>query len=139
VIILDTNVVSEAMKPSADSAVTAWLDAQLADTLYLSAITLAELLFGISSLPTGRRKDLLNALLDDLLAAFEDRVLPFNNAAARAYADLAAKARAAGRGLPIPDGYIAAIAVAHGFAVATRDAAPFEAAGVTVINPWAFA
>ena len=138
-IILDTNVVSEAMKPSADSAVTAWLDAQLADTLYLSAITLAELLFGISSLPTGRRKDLLNALLDDLLAAFEDRVLPFNNAAARAYADLAAKARAAGRGLPIPDGYIAAIAVAHGFAVATRDAAPFEAAGVTVINPWAFA
>jgi toxin FitB len=137
VIILGTNVVSEAMKPSVDLAVTAWLDAQLADTVYLSSITLAELLFGISSLPSGRRRDVLNALLDELLVAFEERVLPFDTAAARAYADLATKARAAGRGLPIPDAYIAAIVTAHGFMVATRDTAPFEAAGVPVINPWA--
>ncbi len=135
-IVLDTNVVSEAMKPSADPTVTAWLDAQVADTIYLSSISLAELLFGISSLPTGRRKEALAATLEGLLSAFGGRVLPFDNDVARVYADIAARARAAGRGLPIPDGYIAATAFTHGYAVATRDTAPFIAAGVTVINPW---
>jgi len=135
-IVLDTNVVSEAMKPSADPTVTAWLDAQVADTIYLSSISLAELLFGIGSLPAGRRKEALAATLEGLLGAFGRRVLPFDNDVARVYADIAARARAAGRGLPIPDGYIAAIASTHGYAVATRDTAPFIAAGVTVINPW---
>lgn len=124
------------MKPSANPSVTAWLDAQVADTIYLSSVSLAELLFGISCLPSGRRKDTLTALLDDLLAAFGERVLAFDNAAARAYAELAAKARTAGKGLPIPDGYIAATAAVHGFMVATRDTMPFEAAGIPVINPW---
>lgn len=135
-IVLDTNVVSEAMKPSANPAVTAWLDAQVADTIYLSSISLAELLFGINSLPAGRRKDALAATLEGLLEAFSGRVLPFDIDVARTYADIAARARAAGRGLPIPDGYIAVIAATHGYAVATRDTAPFIAAGVTVINPW---
>jgi predicted nucleic acid-binding protein len=135
-IVLDTNVVSEAMKPSAHPAVTAWLDAQVADTIYLSSVTLAELLFGIGILPAGRRSDALAATLDGLLDAFGQRILPFDTNAARVYADVATRARAAGQGLPIPEGYIAAIAAAHGYAVATRDAAPFVAVGVTVIDPW---
>jgi predicted nucleic acid-binding protein len=135
-ILLDTNLVSEAMKPSADPAVTAWLDAQVADTIYLSAVTLAELLFGINCLPAGRRKDALSTMLAGMLEAFGERVLPFDRAVARAYAEIAAQARRAGRGLPLPDGYIAATAVVHGYAVATRDTGPFTAAGVPVINPW---
>ncbi|MGB8602356.1 MAG: type II toxin-antitoxin system VapC family toxin [Rhizomicrobium sp.] len=135
-ILLDTNVVSEAMRPSANPAVTAWLNKQTAETLYLSSVTLAELLFGIGSLSDGRRKDALATALDGVLALFGDRVLPFDSKAARCYATLAVAARTAGKGLPTPDGYIAAIAVANGFAVATRDTSPFEAARVPVINPW---
>ncbi|MBK6726145.1 MAG: type II toxin-antitoxin system VapC family toxin [Xanthomonadales bacterium] len=135
-IVLDTNVVSEAMKPAADAAVTAWLNDQADETLYLSSVTLAELLYGIGTLPSGRRKDALAGTLDGLLELFGQRVLPFDAEAARCYAPLAAKARAAGKGFPTPDGYIAAIAVAHGFAVATRDASAFLAADVAVIDPW---
>ncbi|MHB8248444.1 MAG: PIN domain-containing protein [Acidithiobacillus sp.] len=135
-IVLDTNVVSEAMKPSANPAVAAWLNDQVAETLYLSSVTLAELLYGIGSLPAGKRKNALAGTLDSLLELFQGRVLPFDTDAARHYAQLATKARAAGKGFPTPDGYIAAIAVAHGFIVATRDTSPFDVAGVPVINPW---
>ena len=135
-IVLDTNVVSEAMKPSAHPAVSAWLNAQVAETLYLSSVTLAELLYGIGALPEGRRKNALASTLDGLLELFGNRVLPFDAEAARCYAQLATQARAAGKGFPTPDGYIAATAVARGFAVASRDTSPFEAAGVSVINPW---
>ncbi|MEO6984032.1 MAG: type II toxin-antitoxin system VapC family toxin [Paralcaligenes sp.] len=135
-IVLDTNVVSEAMKPSSNPAVLAWLNEQVAETLYLSSVTLAELLYGISSLPKGRRKEVLAGTLDGLLALFGGRILSFDADAARCYAQLAIKARAAGKGFPTPDGYIAAIAVANEFIVATRDTSPFEAAGVPVINPW---
>jgi predicted nucleic acid-binding protein len=79
---------------------------------------------------------MLAARIDGLLEAFADRILPFDTAAARRYADLAVKARAAGRGFPTPDGYIAAIAAAHSFAVASRDTSAFKAAGLTVIDPW---
>ena len=135
-IVLDTNVVSEAMKPNPNPAVQAWLDEQAAETLYLSSVTLAELLFGIGSLPAGRRKNALTQTLDGLLDLFGDRVLAFDTDSARYYAELAVKARSAGKGFPTPDGYIAAIAAAHGFTVATRDVAPFQAAGLNVINPW---
>ena len=135
-IVLDTNVVSEAMKPSAHPAVSAWLNAQVAETLYLSSVTLAELLFGIRALPPGKRKDMLAQTLDGLLGLFRDRVLPFDIDAARHYAELAVTAKVAGRGFPTPDGYIAAIAASRGFIVASRDTAPYEAASVTVINPW---
>lgn len=134
-IVLDTNVISEAMKPSANPAVSSWLNAQVAETLYLSSVTLAELLYGIGSLPEGRRKTALASTLGGLLELFGSRVLPFDAEAARCYAQLATQARAAGKGFPTPDGYIAAIATAHGFSVATRDTSPFEAAGVPVINP----
>ncbi len=135
-IVLDTNVVSEAMKPEPNPAVRAWLNDQAAETLYLSSVTLAELLFGIAALPAGKRKDMLAQALDGLMGLFRDRVLPFDTDAARHYAELAVSARKSGRGFPTPDGYIAAIAASRGFIVASRDKAPYEAANVAVINPW---
>ena len=135
-IVLDTNIVSEAMKPEPHPAVRAWLNNQTAETLYLSSVTLAELLFGIGALPTGKRKDMLAQALDGLMRLFKDRVLPFDTDAARRYAELAVTARVAGRGFPTPDGYIAAIAASHGFIVASRDTAPYEAAGIPIVNAW---
>jgi len=99
-IVLDTNVVSEAMKPEPHPAVRAWLNNQAAETLYLSSVTVAELLFGMGVLPTGRRKEMLAGALDGLIGLFKDRVLPFDTDAARHYAELAVTARAAGRGFP---------------------------------------
>ena len=136
-ILLDTNVISEAMKPAPDPAVSAWLDDQSAETLYLSTTTIAELSFSSGALPDGRRKDMLVVALDGVLTLFADRILPFDTRAARRYGDLAVKARVAGKGFPTPDGYIAAIAGAHGFAVASRDTGAFAVAGLTVIDPWA--
>ena len=135
-IILDTNVVSEAMKFEPNPVVRAWLNDQAAETLYLSSVTLAELLFGIAALPSGKRKEMLALTLEGLMGLFKDRVLPFDVEAARHYADLAVVAKVSGRGFPTPDGYIAAIAASRGFIVASRDTAPYEAARVTVINPW---
>lgn len=135
-ILLDTNVISEAMKPTPDDTVRAWLDEQAAETLYLSSVTIAELLYGIGALPAGKRKDRLTEAVDGVMELFAERVLQFDVAAARHYADLAVKARATGKGFPTPDGYIAAIAASRGFTVATRDTSAFHAAGVVVINPW---
>lgn len=135
-IVLDTNVVSEAMKPEPHPAVRAWLNNQAIETLYLSSVTLAELLFGIGALAAGKRKAMLAQTLEGLMDLFQDRVLPFDVDAARSYADLAVAARLRGRGFPTPDGYIAAIAASRGFSVASRDAAPYVAARVGVINPW---
>jgi predicted nucleic acid-binding protein len=135
-ILLDTNVVSEVMRPSVDSAVFSWLSAQAAESLFLSSISLGELLFGIASLPSGRRRDALADALDTTLRLFGPRILPFDAEAAPRYAELRAQARAAGRAIGPADGYIAAIAAAHNLIVATRDTAPFVAAGLTVINPW---
>lgn len=135
-IVLDTNVVSEAMKPQPDGAVRAWLNDQAVETLYLSSVSLAELLYGIRALPAGKRKAMLDRALAALEELFRDRILPFDVEAARHYAELATTARSAGRGFPTPDGYIAAIAASRGFIVASRDTSPYAAAGVTVINPW---
>ncbi|WP_347252638.1 type II toxin-antitoxin system VapC family toxin [Legionella sp.] len=135
-IVLDTNVVSEAMKPEPNLSVKAWLNTQAVETLYLSSVTLAELLFGIAALPAGKRKEMLEQALDGLMSLFRDRVLPFDIDAARYYAQLAVTAKDKGRGFPTPDGYIAAIAASRKFTVASRDVAPYEAAGVLTINPW---
>jgi hypothetical protein len=135
-IVLDTNVISEAMKPEANPAVRAWLNEQVAETLYLTSVTLAEMLFGIAVLPAGRRRNNLTHALDGLPALFGDRVLPFDIDAARHHAALAVAARSAGRGFPTPDGYIAAIAASRGFIVASRDTSPYEAGGLQVVNPW---
>ena len=90
----------------------------------------------IGALPDGKRKDRLTGALDGVIELFADRVLPFDIDAARHYANLAVKARTAGKGFPTPDGYIAAIAAAKGFVVATRDTSAFDAANVEVIDPW---
>ncbi len=138
-IILDTNVVSEPMKPDGDRAVQAWLDEQIAETLYVTSISISELLLGIELLPDGKRKEGLAVQLSDLLVTlFGDRVLSFDLDAATKYAERISKARVAGRAISMADGQIAAIAAAHGFTVATRDTALFVAAGVPVVNPWEF-
>ena len=136
-IIVDTNVLSEPMRPNGDPAVAAWLDRQAADTLYLTAVNLAELLLGIELLPFGLRRSRLEARIGEVLSAFgERRTLVFDTRAARLFAVLVARARAAGHAIGVANGQIAAIAAAHGFSVATRDTAPFIAAGVPVIDPW---
>lgn len=135
-IVLDTNVVSETMKRDPNPSVLAWLDDQAAETLYLSSVTLAELLFGIAALPADKRKNALAQVLDGLMGLFRDRVLPFDIDAARRYPELAVTAKTGGLGFPTPDGYIAAIAASRGFIVASRDTGPYEAAGVPCINPW---
>jgi toxin FitB len=136
VILLDTNVVSEAMRPEPAPSVRRWLDAQAAETLYLSTVTIAELLFGAGALQEGKRKARLTAAVEGVVGLFADRILPFDANAARQYADLAVKARLAGKGFPTPDGYIAATAASRNFAVASRDASAFAAVGLTVIDPW---
>lgn len=135
-ILLDTNVISEVMKPAPHPAVRDWLDAQAAGTLFLSSITIAEIRFGVRVLPAGKRRNHLIELLEEIQGLFADRILPFDASAATCYADLAVRAREAGLGFPTPDGYIAAIAAAQGFQVASRDASAFIAAGLKVINPW---
>lgn len=136
-ILLDTNLVSEPLRPSPDSRVVAWIDAQPLETLFLSAVTVAELRAGVALLPAGRRRAGLQESLETrVLPLFAGRVLPFDLACTAVYAELMAKARASGLAIASADGYIAAIAAANGLAVATRDTGPFEAAGVTVIDPW---
>ena len=136
-ILLDTNVVSEPLRPAPDTRVVEWIDAQALETLFLSAITVAELRAGVALLPAGKRRTGLQESLETrVLPLFAGRVLAFDLGCTQAYAALMAKARASGLANGSADGYIAAIAAANGFAVATRDAGPFEAAGVTVINPW---
>lgn len=135
-IVLDTNVISEAMRPAPDAAVVDWLNEQAADTLFLCSVTLAELLFGIAALRAGARQDRLAQALDRLLPLFPGRVLPFDQDAARRYAVIAARARTLGRPLPVADGYLAATAAAHGCAVATRNLAHFADTGVPVLDPW---
>jgi predicted nucleic acid-binding protein len=136
-ILLDTNVVSEPLRPRPDAAVVAWIDAQPVETLFLSAIVVAELRFGVAALPAGKRRKRLHEDLErQVLPLFIGRVLPFDLMATQAYAAMMAKARSAGVAVGISDGYIAAIAATHGLAVATRDVAPFEALGLKVIDPW---
>ena len=122
---------------SGDTNVLAWIDAQIIETLYLSTISLAELRFGIAALPEGKRRNTLHSSLEQrVLPLFAGRVLSFDDPASRTYATLRSAARSAGLAIAPTDGYIAAIAATHGFAVATRDTSPFDAAGLTVINPW---
>lgn len=136
-ILLDTNLVSEPLRPAPEARVIDWMNAQLPETLYLSAISVAELRLGVALLTAGKRKQRLQEDLETrLLPVFSGRVLPFDFASSATYAELVTKAQRAGRALHGADAYIAAIAAAHGMAVATRDTAPFTSAGLRVINPW---
>ncbi len=130
-IIVDTNVVSEPLRQAPDSRVVAWLDAQTVETLYLAAITVAELRFGIAVLPSGRRKNQLSDRVEnELLPVFSGRILPFDLDASKTFAKLMSEARVQGASIGKADGYIAAIAASCSFSIATRDTAPFQAAGL---------
>ncbi len=136
-IVLDTNVVSETMRPAPSPAVIAWLNGQEIQTLYLTAVSLAELRFGIARLDEGRAKTDLSERLDRMLdQVFQERILPFTADTARAFADRMAVARHKGRAVGFQDGMIAACAAASGFSIATRDTRPFEAMGLQVVDPW---
>jgi len=137
-ILVDTNVISEPLRREPSAAVIEWLDAQNVETLFLAAISLAEMRFGVAALPEGRRRDWLHQSIEQrVVPLFRGRILPFDDAASKAYASLCAKARAIGNAMASADGFIAATAAANGLIVATRDVAPFEAAGLRVIDPWA--
>lgn len=137
-IILDTNVVSELMRANPSPNVVDWVAEQAAADLYLTTVSEAELLYGVEILPSGGRRDrLLEAVEGMLREDFDGRILPFDSAAARAYAVIAASRRAAGRPISHADCQIAAIAGCRGAPVATRDMDGFEGTGIEVINPWA--
>lgn len=136
-IILDTNVISEPMRSHPDKTVMGWLDSQVAESLFVTTTTLAELFAGVEMLPDGKRKSGMGEQLNHLInRLFSNRILPFDHAAALNYARLLNNARKSGYVVSMGDGQIAAIALAHGFSIATRDIKPFMAAGLTVINPW---
>ena len=135
--ILDTNVVSELMRPAPDPAIASWVAERATSSLFLTAVTEAELRFGLAVMPPGKRRDGLAAGLERMLeTGFANRILPFDSAAARAYAGIAAKRRFAGRGVAPTDCQIAAIARARGMAVATRNVRDFEEMRIDVFNPW---
>jgi len=137
VTLVDTNVISELMRPAPNEAVVAWLDAQLAETLFVSSVSVAEILLGIALLPGGRRKaELERAFHEHEEALFGSRIVPFGEREAKAYASVVRRARAAGHAISIADGLIASTAAVAGFSIATRDRTPFEAAGVAALDPW---
>ena len=135
--VLDTNVVSELMRERVDPRVRAWLDDQLTGTLFVTTITEAEILTGIALLPEGERRRGLTAAAERAFRVlFSERILPFDSAAAKAYAVIAAARRAAGHPINHADCQIAAIARSAGASVATRDSDDFQGCGIDVVNPW---
>lgn len=136
-ILIDTNVISELMRPEPSSIVLAWFGRQAAADLYLSAVVEAELRRGAAALPVGKRRDRLIAEIDAMVSEdFAGRVLPFDSAAAVAFAAVFVERQAAGRPISFPDCQIAATARAHGAVMATRNVADFEGCGIDVMDPW---
>ncbi len=136
-IVLDTNIVSELLRPAPGPQVEAWLAAQDGAIIYFTAVGEAELRHGVAILPAGRRRRTLAEVIEGMLEEdFHDRILPFDRAAARAYATIAAERRVAGRPISQFDCQIAAIARSRDAAVATRNRVDFEGCGVELIDPW---
>ena len=136
-IILDTNVVSELLRPAPSAQVEAWLSAQDGTNIYFTTVGEAELRHGVAILPAGKRRTALAEAVEGMLEEdFHDRILPFDRHAARAYAAIAAERRAAGRPISQFDCQIAAIAHVHGAAVATRNTSDYEGCGVVLLDPW---
>lgn len=136
-IVLDTNVVSGLMLPAPEAATASWMAGQATSNLYLTAVTEAELRFGLAIMPSGRRRDGLSSALERMLrTGFANRVLPFDRDAASAYAEIAAARRRMGRPVSQPDCQIAAIARSPDMAVATRNVRDFADIGIDVIDPW---
>jgi len=136
-IVLDTNVLSELMRPAPSDAVIAWVSGQPMGRLFTTSVSQAEILFGIALLPDGRRREALAEAASRVFAEdFVGRVLPFDGAAASAFAEIAASRRRSGQSTPTLDTQIAAIAFSRGAAVASRNIADFQGCGLTLIDPW---
>jgi len=132
--VLDTNVISEMLRPRPNPSVRAWLARLERRRQAVAATTAAELLAGVATMPRGRRRDRLSHLIEDALAGIA--ILPFDERAAHHYAQITATRRAAGRPISTVDAQVAATARAYGAAVATRDTGSFTGCGVDLINPW---
>lgn len=136
-ILLDTNVLSELMRPEPDLRVTEWFARHPAGRLFTTSITQAEILHGILQLPVGRRRDALQEAAEAMFAEdFQGRILSFTPQAAAHYARFAVARRRAGRPVAAFDAQIVAIAHCRGAAVATRNIADFELSGLQLLNPW---
>ncbi len=136
-IVLDTNVVSEIMKPAPSEKVVHWLASQESSSVFTTVITQAEILYGIEVLPAGRRRQSLPDVVEDTFRLdFERRILPFDEESGRRYARIRAGRKAAGRPIAQFDAMIAAIASVHRVALATRNTSDFERCGIRLINPW---
>lgn len=134
-IVVDTNVLTELMRPIANPSVVVWLDAQDQEELAITAITVAEVLYGLHRLADGRRKAALFQVAAAILERFGDQTLPFDVPAAQRYATIVARRRTLGRPIQPLDAQIAAIAAAHNAAVASRDG-DFSDCGIPLIDPW---
>lgn len=136
-IVLDTNVVSEALRTQSDGVVEAWFAARPSSSLFITTITQAELRYGLPLLPDGRRRnELTDAIHTILRDGFRGRGLPFDGPAAEAYATIAAGRRTQGRPISAVDAQIAAVARSRGAGVATRNVAEFDGCGIDLIDPW---
>ena len=139
-ILLDTNILSELMRPAPEPAVEQWLADQPVASVFISAITEAELRYGLALMPSGKRRSALAVEIEAMLGEdFSGRILPFDSPAAVAFAEIAAERRQAGRPISQADAQIAAIARSRGAALATRNVPDFEGCGVEIINPWSSA
>ncbi len=135
--VLDTNVLSEALKPAPSEQVLRWLAAQIPSAVFTTTITMAEVLYGVEALPAGRRRTRLLAAVENMFAEqFEGRILPFDEQAARLFASIVAVRNATGRPISQMDAMIAAIARSNRAALSSRNTADFEGCGIQVINPW---
>lgn len=134
-IIADTNVLSEPLKTAPNTAVLAWLAANGPD-LAITTVTVSELLYGVQRLPIGRRRTGLTAAVDRMLAGARDRLLTYDEEAARLHASLRVARESEGKPTSIEDGMIAAIALAYGARIATRNVRHFEGFGLEIVNPW---
>ena len=136
-IILDTNAVSEILRPAPSDIVMHWLASQETSSVFTTVITQAEILYGVEILPPGRRRERLSDIVEEIFELdFQGRILPFGQESARQYANINAGRRAVGRPIAQFDAMIAAIARSLSAAVATRNTADFEHCGIRLINPW---
>jgi predicted nucleic acid-binding protein len=138
-IVVDTNVISEVMKPEPARKVKIWMAAVAPATLFTTTITLAEVLHGVELIPAGRRRTMLEAAVKEMFTGgmLGGHMLGFDEAAARAFAQISARRRSLGKPIGEFDAMIAAIALSHGAAVATRNVRDFTDCGVALIDPWA--
>jgi predicted nucleic acid-binding protein len=136
-IILDSNVVSELMRPAPEPRVLRWLDSQAAEDLHVTAVTVAEILYGVDLISAGRRREVVRAATENMFeAVFADRILSFEDRAARSFSQIASSRRRQGKPISELDAQVAAITRVHGATLATRNPYVFEGCGVRLVNPW---